>query len=95
MAVDKAVVNAVSVGQEIFLDDGKILAIVTEVSAKNFIATVKRGGVLSSRKSIALVGVSIDMPAMTATDIENIKVANELGIYGCLRRNHYSKRRFR
>lgn len=82
--VPQEVLDSLCVGIDILLDDGKILASITDVSADEAVAVVKRGGILTSRKSIALVGVTVDMPAMTETDIENIKVAGELGIYGVM-----------
>lgn len=62
-------------GQEILLDDGKILLRVDGPDLR-----VIRGGVLSSRKSVALSGCSIDTPAMTDADIENIRVAKKYGV---------------
>ena len=41
---------------------------------------VIRGGVLEGRKSIALPGRSIDTPALTGADIENIRVAKRYGV---------------
>lgn len=82
--VPQIVVDSITVGLDILLDDGKILVTASDVNKDRVVATVKRGGSLTSRKSIALVGVAVDMPAMTETDIENIKVASELGIYGVM-----------
>jgi len=69
-------------GQEILLDDGKLL--LTTVEPRNegtFVRTrVVRGGVLNSRKSIALPGIRIDSPALTAADLMNIREAKRYGV---------------
>lgn len=41
---------------------------------------IKRGGILKSRKSIAIPGVVIDMPTLTSEDLENISMASECGV---------------
>ncbi len=82
--VPKEVINSITEGTDILLDDGKILVTVGKVEQDKAVAKVLRGGTLTSRKSIALVGVSVNMPAMTETDIENIKEASKLPIYGVM-----------
>ena len=47
-------------------------------------AIVRRGGVLSGEKSIALSGVELKPPAMTNQDYENIKDAVEYGVTGVM-----------
>ena len=97
--VAQTVLDSLEVGQEVLLDDGKILAEVTEVWTEaagvqnnqkgyelrnNTKLVVKRGGVLTSRKSLAIVGKSIDMPALTDADVENIKLAATCGVTGVM-----------
>lgn len=71
-------------GQEILLDDGKILLkteiMNSESDDSEYMLRVIRGGTLGSRKSIALPGCSIDTPAMTLKDIDNIKKAKKYGV---------------
>ena len=86
--VPDAVLSALTPGQEILLDDGKLLLKITEVSGSGgrkdlpvtAAAEVIRGGTLQSRKSIALPGVRVDSPAMTETDRENLRFAKEYGV---------------
>ena len=68
-------------GREILLDDGKIL-LKTELSAdgEGIRLRAVRGGILESRKSVALPGSAIHNPAMTAKDREQIKRAKEFGV---------------
>lgn len=74
------VLRAVSKGQTILLDDGKLC-----IRAENAeSALVERGGVLHSRKSAALPGISVSLPAMTAQDRENIALAPECGVTGVM-----------
>ena len=63
-------------GQEILLDDGRILL-------KNECGRglrVIRGGLLESRKSVALPGCSFRTPAMTDNDRDQIRRAKEYGV---------------
>ena len=64
------------IGQEILLDDGKILLIKEDPRG----LTVRRGGVLESRKSVALPGYSIPSPALTETDLLHIRMAKRYGV---------------
>ena len=68
-------------GQEVLLDDGKIL-LITEaagISGTNALRVV-RGGLLESRKSVALPGCSIRVPAMTESDREQLRRVREYGV---------------
>ena len=68
-------------GQEILLDDGKLLLQVTE---KNSRAAVLRGGPLQSRKSIALPGLTVMLPALTEADLANLARARDFGVTGVM-----------
>ena len=67
-------------GQQILLDDGKILLEVAENCEKYALAKALRGGTLKSKKSIALPGAEIYPPALTQSDRENLSLAAELGV---------------
>lgn len=67
-------------GQQVLLDDGKILLVVKEKKENGAVCHVSRGGVLSGRKSIALPGTDIHPPTMTAADVENIGFASQYGV---------------
>lgn len=66
-------------GQQVLLDDGKLLLKVSRDAL-----TVLRGGALESRKSVALPGCSIDTPAMTETDRRNLSEAAHFGVTGVM-----------
>ncbi len=80
--IPQEVLDVLEIGDEILLDDGKILLEVNERSKVSTIVTanVLRGGVLQGGKSIKVVGKQVDMPPLTQHDIENIKVAKQYGV---------------
>lgn len=45
---------------------------------------VQRGGILTSRKSIALPGIELDLPALTESDRRNIREAKSHGVTGVM-----------
>ena len=71
-------------GQEVLLDDGKLLLRVTEQTETGAVAEVLRGGVLRGRKSLALPGADLEPPTMTASDVENIRIAASCGVTGVM-----------
>lgn len=74
-------------GQEILIDDGKILLRVEErlgEEAEDIRCKVIRGGKVVQRKSIALPGLSIPVPTLTEADKENLRVAKEYGVTGVM-----------
>ena len=62
--------------QELLLDDGKLLLTVLRGGK----AHVNRGGILQSRKSVALPGQEICLPALTEEDLRNIAAAKDYGV---------------
>ena len=74
-------------GQQVLLDDGKILLEVFDDSRKKdrgTAAKVIRGGLLQGRKSIALPGAEIWPPTLTETDLINIRAARKYGVTGLM-----------
>ncbi len=71
-------------GQQVLLDDGKILLEIVSAQADSARARVLRGGQLTGRKSIALPGSSLHPPAMTKEDLENYAVASAYGVTGVM-----------
>ena len=72
----RQVLNSASAGQKVLLDDGKIL--LTKTASDRLHA--ERGGILESRKSVALPGLSIPSPAMTEADRHHIRIAKAYGV---------------
>lgn len=67
-------------GQTLLLDDGKILL----SSDGTHSLRVVRGGVLESKKSVALPGHALCTPAMTETDRDHIRMAQSFGVTGVM-----------
>ena len=78
--VPALILPALKPGQEVLLDDGKLLLEIVTANADFAEAKVLRGGVLQSRKSIALPGLRLRPPTLTETDLENIRLAKDFGV---------------
>lgn len=72
--------DAIDPGQEILLDDGKLLLL----AEADGLALVIRGGTLSGRKSIAIPGTEIHLPPLTGEDLKNIACAADFGVTGVM-----------
>ncbi len=72
--------ETIGAGQEILLDDGKLL--LRAVDGEK--AAVLRGGLLASRKSIALPGLDLHLPPLTAADRDNLALARACGVTGVM-----------
>lgn len=80
--VPAVVLKALEDGREVLLDDGKIsLCVLDAVQGR---AEVRRGGILTGRKSIKLPGKSIPLPVLTERDIQNIRQSAIYGVTGLL-----------
>ncbi len=84
VSIDKRIFDAIEVGDEILLDDGKIMVKAENVSSDRIEGRVIRGGILKSRKSILVIGKQIDMPTLTDADISNIKEAAKMSVTGVM-----------
>lgn len=71
-------------GQEILLDDGKLLLKVLGGDSQSACAEVVRGGVLTGRKSLALPGCSLHPPTLTEMDMQNLSLAVSYGVTGVM-----------
>ena len=78
------ILRELETGDEVLLDDGKILGKITSVSRDAAILKIIRGGELVRRKSILIKGKDIRLPAVTDYDRENLKLAKDLGITGIM-----------
>ena len=76
----KALPEDRSRGMQILLDDGKILAEITNVEDDFIECVVKQGGRLSSRKSINLPDFNIPMPYISSADREDIEFGLKQGV---------------
>jgi pyruvate kinase len=72
--------GAVKPSDRILLDDGRLVLTVQSVGRKLVAAEVKTGGGLSANKGINLPGVSLDIPAFTEKDAEDLAFGLSLGV---------------
>ncbi len=96
--IPKQVLWELEKGNRILLDDGKILIEVIEILDQEnqptnetkcsfggrVLCKIIRGGILTSRKSIAVPGCKIELPTLTASDIKNIGMAKKYGVTGVM-----------
>ncbi|QDQ29093.1 pyruvate kinase [Chitinimonas arctica] len=68
----------VSAGSILLLDDGRIVLDVESVQGSAILTRVRVGGVLSNNKGINRQGGGLSAPALTAKDMDDIKVAARL-----------------
>jgi pyruvate kinase len=80
LALPQAALERIGPSQELLLDDGKLLL----TALRGGKAHVNRGGILQSRKSLALPGLEIRLPALTEGDLRNIAVARDYGVTGLM-----------
>lgn len=70
-------------GQIIRMDDGKIIAVIEECE-NAFTARIRTEGVLTSRKSFSIDGISVQLPTLTAKDMEQIKLLSRYRVTGVM-----------
>ncbi|WP_299032150.1 pyruvate kinase [uncultured Anaerococcus sp.] len=71
----------VSVGSEIYIDDGLVQLEVIEIKdGTDVVCRVQNNGVLSNHKGVNLPGSKTNLPALTPKDIDDIKFGIENGI---------------
>jgi pyruvate kinase len=67
-------------GDRVLLDDGRIELAVRAVQDGRADASVVRGGLLGERKGVSVPGRPLPLPALTAKDLGDLKLAVELGV---------------
>jgi pyruvate kinase len=72
--------GAVKPGDRILLDDGRLALMVQSLGSNQVVAEVRTGGGLSSQKGINLPGVSLEIPAFTEKDAEDLVFGFSLNV---------------
>ncbi len=66
----------VKAGENILIDDGKLLLTVLETNGKDEVkALISHGGILSSKKGVNLPNTKISLPCLTTKDLEDLNFA--------------------
>ena len=79
----KVITDILEPGMELWMDDGKLRVEVFE--AQGWLrGRVIQGGVLLSRKSVAIPGRELWLPALSEIDRENLRAAKEYGVTGVM-----------
>ncbi len=73
-------IQALHPGDRVLLDDGRIELAVRAVADSQAEVSVIRGGLLGARKGISVPGRSLPLPALTEKDLNDLKLAAELGV---------------
>jgi pyruvate kinase len=76
----KELPNDVRAGDTLLLNDGQIVLEVERVVGTRISCVVRIGGELSNRKGLNRQGGGISAPALTEKDLEDLRLAAELGI---------------
>lgn len=72
--------NDIQVGHPLFLVNGEMEVVVTEIYGNEIVGVVKRGGILFSRKAINVPDTNLSTKGLTDKDIEDIKFAVKYGV---------------
>ena len=75
----KNLYNEIDIGRSILVNDGTIELKVKEIVGKDIVCEVIQGGKLTNRKSINIPDFIVNLPGITAKDIEDIKYGIEAG----------------
>ncbi|MFP8903787.1 pyruvate kinase [Streptomyces atacamensis] len=75
----KGLPGDVSKGETVLINDGNVSLQVIDVDGPRVRCIVIEGGVISDHKGINLPGVSVNVPALSDKDVEDLKFALEMG----------------
>jgi pyruvate kinase len=76
----KGLTDDLKSGNIILLDDGLVGLTVKEISGNKVICTVNNTGALGENKGVNLPGVSVNLPALSEKDINDLKFGCEQGV---------------
>jgi len=73
------IIDAVNVGDQLLMDDGKVRVNVTEKGSDYLIVKITAGQFLSNNKGVNVPNVTLPIPALTEKDRKDLETALDLG----------------
>ncbi|MEN9344462.1 MAG: hypothetical protein RLZZ453_1249 [Chlamydiota bacterium] len=74
------VLQALTVGTKVLIDDGYLMTEVVEQSPESVVVKCGNSAWIRSQKGVNIPGIKIDLPAMTAQDVDDIRFGVKEGI---------------
>ncbi len=82
--VPSPVLQALSPGDRISLDDSRILLAAEKRKEDGWLCSVLQEGTLLPHKSLAILGKELKTPVLTSDDLKNLDLAEKMGITGLM-----------
>jgi pyruvate kinase len=73
------IINAVNVGDQLLMDDGKVRAIIKDKGNDYLVVKIQAGSSLSNNKGVNVPNVTLPIPALTDKDKKDLEAALEMG----------------